>query len=86
MTAVMTFNLKLFKDSEFEKVPFHQELEIEGSFSWNEGLEKNPEQLEVLLKENSPALLYGYLRPIITATSVDANLPPLIIPMMNFRK
>lgn len=86
MAAIVILSLTLFKDTEFEKVPFQQEFEIEGIFNWDEELEGNPEQLETLLRENAPALLYSYLRPIITANSVDADLPPLIIPMMNFRK
>lgn len=86
MAAKVVLTLQLFKESELEKVPFHLELEVEGIFSWDEELENNREQLESLLKENAPALLYSYLRPIITATSIQANLPPLIIPLMNFKK
>lgn len=41
----------------------------EGLFEWDKDLEENP-----------PAILYSYLRPIITTTSIDANLPPLVIP------
>lgn len=86
MASIVVLNLKFFKNSEFKNVPFSLEIEIEGVFGWDEDLEKNPEQLEVLLRNNSPAILYSYLRPIITTTSVDANLPPLVIPLMDFRK
>lgn len=86
MASIVTLNLKFFKNSEFEKVPFNLELEIEGKFGWDEELDENPKHLEVLLKENSPAILYSYLRPVITTISVNANLPPLVIPLMNFRE
>mgnify|MGYP001054462075 CR=1 FL=1 len=55
-------------------------------FEWCKELEDNPTQLEVLLKENAPAILYSYLRPIITNMSIEASLPPLVIPLMNFRE
>lgn len=86
MASIVILNLKFFKDSKFETVPFYLELEIEATFGWDEGLDGNSEQLKILLKENSPAILYSYLRPIITTTSVNANLPPLVIPLMNFQE
>lgn len=86
MASIVILNLKFFKDSDFERVPFKLELEIEGTFGWDEGLEESSNQLEMLLKENSPAILYSYLRPIITDISIEANLPPLVIPLMNFRE
>ena len=84
--AVVILNLMFFKETDFNEVPFKLELEIEGVFIWNEEQEDNHSQLEILLKENAPAILYSYLRPIITSTSIDANLPPLVIPLMNFRE
>ncbi len=86
MVVMVTLNLMFFKDKDFKEVPFKLELEIEGLFGWGKELEENPTQLEILLRENAPAILYSYLRPIITTTSIDANLPPLVIPLMNFRE
>ena len=86
MSSLVILTLKFFENSNFKDVPFTLEMDIEAMFGWDEKLEKEPTQLEVLLKENAPAILYSYLRPIITATSVDANLPPLVIPLMNFRE
>lgn len=84
--AMVILNLIFFKDKDFKEVPFKFELEIEGLFGWEKTIEDNPSQLESLLKENAPAILYSYLRPIVTAASIDANLPPLVIPLMNFRQ
>ncbi len=85
-TSIVVLNLKFFKNNNLKDVPFKLEMEIEGMFGWNEELEEDHTKLEVLLKENAPAILYSYLRPIITTISVDANLPPLVIPLMNFRE
>ena len=86
MTGVVVLNLKFFDSSDFKEVPFKLEMEIDGVFGWHEELEQNHNQLEDLLKENAPAILYNYLRPIITTTSINANLPPLVMPLMNFRE
>ena len=86
MVAIVTLNLRFFQNKDFKEVPFKLEMEIEGMFGWDNELEENPTQLEDLLKGNAPAILYSYLRPIITTTSIDANLPPLVIPLMNFRE
>lgn len=86
MTSIVVLNLKFFESNNFKEVPFKLEMEIEGMFAWDEQLKGNPTQLEVLLKENAPAILYSYLRPIITTISIDANLPPIVIPLMNFRE
>ena len=86
LTSLVVLNLRFFKDNELTNVPFNLEIEIEGFFGWDEELEENEDKLEVLLKENAPAILYSYLRPIITAMTVEANLPTLVIPLMNFRK
>lgn len=83
--AVVILNLGIFTKSNFEEVPFKIEMEIEGIFRWNEKLKSNVLQLESLLKENAPAILYSYLRPIITQMTVEASLPPLVIPLMNFQ-
>lgn len=85
-TAIVVLNLIFFKNNNFEDVPFNLEIEIEGIFKWDIKLEEMPEQLEVLLQENAPAILYSYLRPMITTMTIDANLPPLVIPLMNFRE
>jgi preprotein translocase subunit SecB len=37
-----------------------------------------------MLRQNAPAALFSYLRPIVTQISIEANMPPLILPLMNF--
>jgi len=86
MVAIVTLELRFFQKKDFKEVPFKLEMEIEGMFEWDKELEDDLNQLQILLKGNAPAILYSYLRPIITTTSIDANLPPLVIPLMNFRE
>lgn len=86
MTVEVLLALEFFKHQIFDTVPFKLEMEIDGVFGWNDEQDKDQERLDILLKENAPAILYSYLRPVITGTSIDANLPPLVIPLMNFRK
>lgn len=85
MSSLVILNLKIFQGEDPKEVPFNLEMEIEGTFGWGKEQGEKTMQLEVLLKENAPAILYSYLRPIITNISIEANLPPLVIPLMNFR-
>ena len=82
--ALVILNLSVFKSAEFKDVPFSISVKIEGLFKWDEDLESKKELLDIMLKQNAPAVLYGYLRPMITLVTVEANMPPLVIPLMNF--
>ncbi len=86
MSAIVILNLQFFHKKDLKEAPFKLEIEIEGMFEWDKELEDNSSQLDTLLKENAPAILYSYLRPIITSMSIEANLPTLVIPLMNFRE
>ena len=68
-----------------EEVPFQFNMEIEGLFTWTEELGEKEELLETMLSQNAPAILYSYLRPLITLITVEADMPPLVIPLMNFK-
>ena len=65
--------------------PFQFNMEIEGFFTWTEELGAKKELLETMLNQNAPAILYSYLRPLITLITVEADMPPLVIPLMNFK-
>lgn len=83
--ALVTLKIGINMQQELEKVPFQIKLEIEGYFKWDDDLENNSALLENLLKHNAPAVLYSYLRPFITLITFEANMPPLMIPLMNFK-
>lgn len=82
--AIVVLEIGIFVSKEFENVPFKISMEIEGHFRWNDILKENEKLLATMLQSNAPAILYGYLRPLITLITVEANMPPLVIPLMNF--
>ena len=75
----------IFIGKQLEEVPFQFNMEIEGLFTWTEELGEKEELLETMLSQNAPAILYSYLRPLITLITVEADMPPLVIPLMNFK-
>jgi len=84
--AIVTLSIGIFESFEFDQVPFQITVDIEGHFRWNDTLDDNGTSLESLLKQNAPAILYSYTRPIITMMTVEANMPPLVIPLLNFHQ
>lgn len=84
--ALVTLNIGIFETIKISEVPFTIKVDIEGHFKWNETLEENGTMLDSMLKQNAPAILYSYVRPIITMITVEANMPPLVIPIMNFQQ
>lgn len=59
-----------------EEVPFSLSVEMEGWFTLKNGNEN-------LIRENAVAVLFPYLRALISNVMVNANLPPLILPIIN---
>ena len=82
--SIVVLNFGIFTSKNLSDVPFKIDLEIEGHFIWDDQLEKDAIKLDSMLGRNAPATLYSYLRPIITLITVEANMPPLVIPLMNF--
>lgn len=84
--SIIVLNVGIFTLKDISSVPFQINIEIEGHFKWDDELEGTPEILEIMLKQNAPAILYSYIRPIITLITVEGNMPPLVIPLVNFRE
>lgn len=70
--------------SDEAKAPFTVEAAIVSIFSWDEGLDSNT--VNNLLQRNAPALLLGYLRPIIATVTNTPRTPAYHIPFMDFTK
>lgn len=63
--------------------PFRIDAEMTAQFTWDaESLDKA--LIDILLQQNAPALLLGYLRPIIADITMKSGLPPYQIPFMDF--
>ena len=83
--AIVLLKAGIFSGKQLDEVPFQFNMEIEGFFKWTEELAENEDLLETMLNQNAPAILYSYLRPLITLITVEADMPPLVIPLMNFK-
>ena len=57
-------------------------LKIKGGFRATS--EMTDELFQSLSQQNGPAILYPYARSIVTNYTAQANVPPIILPTMNF--
>lgn len=64
-----------------EKAPFKLRIKISSDFKW-EDLDENT--VEAMLKCNAPALLLGYMRPIVASITNSSKFPVYNLPFINF--
>lgn len=67
-----------------ENSPFQIKAVMRSEFIWEANY--GEDEIQALLNQNAPALLFSYLRPIIAGITNSAGLPPLNLPFMNFKK
>lgn len=82
--ALVELKIDIFKNAELSEVPFKITVIAEGLFTWSYELSNDEELLETLLHQNAPAILYGYIRQEIRLMTMNANIPTLDIPVMDF--
>ena len=58
------------------------EAEFTANFRWSEALDE--QRRDSLLKQNAPALLVSYARPIIAMITNASRFPAFNIPFINF--
>lgn len=68
--------VEVFKDAEEKNYPFYMSVTLEGNFE-TEG--DDIERFEI----NGIALLYPYVRAIISTYTANSNMPTLILPPIN---
>ena len=66
--------------SETGKIQLH--LQLKGAFKANDKM--SDKVFDTLARQNAPAILFPYARAIISNYTVQANLPPIILPVINF--
>lgn len=71
----INLNVEVFKDT--EKAPFKMEAEIVGIFS----VDGNEDILSY--EANAIAIMYPYLRAIVSTYTASANVSPVILPAIN---
>lgn len=81
--AAVCLGCNIFKERN-ENYPFSLEIEIVGFFKFETTLES--EEAERLLKVNGTAILFPYLRSIVSSLTADSGFQPLILPVMNIHK
>lgn len=75
--------LMLSINAEDEKAPFQLRIKIASDFMW-EGL--GEEAVKSMLNLNAPALLLGYMRPIVANITNSSIFPAYNIPFINFKE
>ena len=70
--------------SEENSVPFSLEAEFVAQFRWGQAFNSNT--VDSLLKQNAPALLLSYARPIISMITNASHFPAFNIPFFNFKE
>lgn len=66
------------------ELPFNIKVTLEGSFKYNVSEDEANIGLDELLKKNATAILFPYLRAIVSQlTSMGNEYQPLLIPAMN---
>ena len=78
--AAVSIKIKL--TNEGNSAPFELEAEFTANFRWSEALDE--QRRDSLLKQNAPALLVSYARPIVAMITNASRFPAFNIPFINF--
>lgn len=74
--------LQIILGEESCKSPFYLKTVFMARFKWFSDLDKD--LVNIFLKQNAPALLLSYARPIISMTTNASHFPSYNIPFINF--
>lgn len=72
--------LKVFAKTEMDTFRFY--IEMKGGFEGSGNM--SDEAFKKFTEINGPTILYPFARAIITSYTAQANIPPLILPTVNF--
>lgn len=73
---IISLVTSIFKESEKNNYPFEMLIDISGYFYTKDD---NPQRFQA----NAIAILYPYVRAIVSTYTASANIPPLILPAIN---
>ena len=78
-------NVELALDTNMEdkKAPFMLQIKVASDFKW-EDLEESV--VDSMLHLNAPALLLGYMRPIVAGITNSSGFPAYNLPFINFKE
>lgn len=66
-----------------QSAPFTMKIKVASDFKWEDLQEKT---IEGMLNYNAPALLLGYMRPIVASVTNSSNFPAYNLPFINFKE
>ncbi|MDC7291381.1 protein-export chaperone SecB [Blautia schinkii] len=77
-------NVELLLETNIEEknAPFTLRIKVASDFKWDDLDEKT---VESMLNFNAPALLLGYMRPIVANITNSSNMPAYNIPFISFK-
>lgn len=75
----ITLQIEIFENAKQNNKPFEMKVNLTGYFITEGG---NPE----VFKANAIAILYPYVRAIVSTYTANANITPLILPTINVNK
>ena len=76
----VNLEVRIFEQAEEKNYPFEMLIDITGFFA----IMNNNEKID--FKPNAVAILYPYVRAIVSTYTANANVPPLILPPINVNK
>ncbi|MDR3600226.1 MAG: protein-export chaperone SecB [Desulfosporosinus sp.] len=79
--AVISLRCLINKEYESMNQPLFLDIIIQSLFSFESGLQD--ENLYNLLNTNAVAIVFPYLRSVISTVTVNCGVPPVILPTLN---
>lgn len=75
--------LSLETNTKNEGAPFKLKIKVASDFKWED---LSDERVDAMLKMNAPALLLGYMRPIVAGLTNSSSFPTYNLPFINFKE
>lgn len=82
-TMFVTLNVDIFNNAKKNNYPFSLKINITGEFELDD---KHRDEKTSFAEVNSIAILFPYVRALISTLTANFNVPPLILPPMNIVK
>lgn len=80
-TVVVTLETTVFNEHMDDSYPFFMAIKISGGFKTEDDI--TPEKLSELGEINGTATLFPFLRSIVAGVCAQANVSPVILPLLN---
>lgn len=79
-----TVDIKLFVGVTAKDASLELKIELVGKFQAHPEMPEN--LFEKISNQNAPAILYPFARAFIASMTAQANIPPIILPIVNLSK